>query len=1069
MNIKVTQKIIKDMCGTASFKRGEAYHRANKVTITDYSTNRCAAIVKGAEDFQVSIEIDMSGRIQPSCSCPVLGDFSKSCQHVAAVLLAIQEQKLQRNNPSVLLSEQSNERQMSEGILSIFQEARIRKTRHQLHFEKRQVLDVRFSLIPCVFGKGRRLFGVALSIGKMKVTSIHMFLHRVKAGKNYTLSPDFIFDPSEHCFTEEVDIVLHELIRVAQDEMALLEASLKDIDGAAHSEVLLIPPSAWEVLAPLLAELADIVIEEAGQAPQRLQFIKGVPPLQFRVEELHKAYQLMVKGFDQMLLFHAYNVVLDGGKVFQLNEENCELLLELQEMLVAPDTNHVPIPPHQLNMFLSKVVPSLKKIGQVDLSKEVTENIMKPPLVAKLYLDRLKNRLLAGVEFHYEHIVIQPLENTEYQTGPMIIRDYKKEEEILKIMEESGFTKTDGGYFMQNEELEYNFLYHVLPELQPLVQIFATTAVRHRLVKKSTFPKIVVKVKKDRTNWLEFTFKMDGISDDQIKNVLQALEIKQKYYRLPNDTLLSLETREMEEIHRFLQAGPVQDDHYMTTLDMPIIESLKFLELIEESEVFDPEDSFREFLNQLRHPEKLEFEVPQCLKGILRDYQVQGFKWMKALASYEFGGVLADDMGLGKTVQSIAFIVSELDNIRISKQPALIVCPSSLTYNWLHEMMTFAPDIQALVIDGNQAMRKELRRDLHDIDVLITSYPLLRQDLSWYEKQTFHTVFFDEAQAFKNPMTQTARAVKKIKAAHRFGLTGTPIENSQEELWSIYHVVFPQLFRGLEEYSYLNRKDISRRVRPFLLRRLKGDVLTELPGKREALEFSELLPEQKELYAAFLAKLRFDTLKHLDKESFRKNRIRILAGLTRLRQICCHPGLFVDGYTGSSAKFEQLLQLLEESRLSGRRVLIFSQFTKMLEIIGRELTMQGQTYFYLDGNTPSEERVELCDRFNGGERDVFLISLKAGGTGLNLTGADTVILYDLWWNPAVEEQAAGRAHRMGQKSTVQVVKLIARGTIEEKMNELQEKKRDLITDIIEFKENASSALTEEDIREILMI
>ncbi len=1069
MDVKITQKLIKDMCGSASFKRGEAYYRANRVTITDDRTNQCTAIVKGAEDFQVTVEKDLSGRMQTSCSCPTLGDFSKSCQHVAAVLLAIQEIKLHRNHSSAVLSGHSIEEEPSEGVLSLFHEGRGRKSRHQLHFEKRQVLNIRFSLVPYLFGKGQRLFGVELFIGQMKISPVRTFLQHVKLGTPCTLFPAFTFDPAEHCFVAEVDMVLHELIRVARDEMTLLEAAPHDAQHAARPEVLLIPPSAWGVLVPLLVCLPDIWVEQEGEAPQRLQVAAGVPPLHFLVEEEDGKYQMTVKGFNRMLLFSAYNVVLEGGKVFQLNEEDCERLLELQEMLIAPGVNHVPIPFGQLHFFLNKVVPGLRKIGQVDLSKEVAEHMIKTPLVAKLYLDRLKNRLLAGLEFHYDHIVIQPLEDPEYQTDPMIMRDLKKEREILEMMEESGFTKTDGGYFMQNEELEYDFLYHVLPELQPLVQIYATTAVRHRLVKKSAFPKIVVKVKKERTNWLEFTFKMDGISDDQIKEILQALEIKQKYYRMPNDSLLSLETKEMEEIRRFLQAGPVQDDHYMTKLDMPIIESLKFLELMEESEVFDPEDSFRQFLDQLSQPEKLYFEVPQTLKEILRGYQIQGFKWMKALASYGFGGVLADDMGLGKTVQSIAFIVSELANIRACGKTALIVCPSSVTYNWLHEIMAFAPEVQAIVIDGNQEVRRELRRDLHDIDVLITSYPLLRQDFSWYEKQSFHTVFFDEAQAFKNPMTQTARAVKKIKADHRFGLTGTPIENSQEELWSIYHVVFPQLFRGLQEYSHLTTKDISRRARPFLLRRLKEDVLTELPGKREAIEFSELLPEQKELYAALLAKLQYDTLKHLDKESFRKNRIRILAGLTRLRQICCHPGLFVDGYTGSSAKFEQLLQILEESRLSGRRVLIFSQFTKMLDLIGRELTMQGQAYFYLDGQTPSAERVERCNRFNEGERDVFLISLKAGGTGLNLTGADTVILYDLWWNPAVEEQAAGRAHRMGQKNTVQIIKLIARGTIEEKMNDLQEKKRDLITDILEFEEKVSSTLTEEDIREILMM
>lgn len=1054
MDIKINQKIIKELCGSVSFKRGEAYFRAGKVTIHEDSADLCRATVKGADDFHVTIEKDNARRIQPSCSCPTLGNFSKSCQHIAAVLLAIAEKKSSGG--------QLNAQQLSEGILTLFQDKPIRKSRHQLHFEKRQVLDVQFTLKPCTIGDGENLFGVELTIGQMKISAIRDFLQHLEAGKRCTLSPTFTFDPNEHCFDNEVDMVLHQLIRVARDELAVSNAT-------SSQEVLLIPPSAWKGLMSLLVQVPVLLVELDGQITQPLRLVDGVPPLQFNVEEVDGEYQLTVKGLERIQLFDAYHVVLHDGAVFQLDSQDCERLMQLQQMFATPSKHCVPIPSEQMDMFLNKVVPGLRKIGQVHLSQHVIAEMQKTPLVAKLYLDRLKNRLLAGLEFHYEHIIIQPLEDAEQQLGQMILRDYKKEQEILDLMEESGFTKTDGGYFMQNEELEYGFLYHVLPHLQPIAQIYATTAVRNRLAKSNHFPKISVKVKKERTNWLEFKFKMDGISQKQVKEILQALEIKQKYYRLPNDSLLSLETKEMEEIRRFLLAGLVQDDHFEATLNMPILESLKFLDLIGDSEVFTPEESFRQFIDQLLHPETLDFDVPPSLERILRDYQKQGFKWMKQLASYGFGGVLADDMGLGKTVQSIAFIVSELANIRASKQPVLIVCPSSVTYNWLHELMQFAPELQAIVIDGEQAARQVLLRDLENVDVLITSYPLLRRDLSSYEKQMFHTVFFDEAQAFKNPLTQTARAVKKIRANHRFGLTGTPVENSQEELWSIYHVIFPQLFQGLQEYSYLTRKAIARRVRPFLLRRLKEDVLMELPSKNEALEMSELLPEQKELYAALLAKLRVDTLKHLDKDTFRKNRIRILAGLTRLRQICCHPSLFVEGYTGSSAKFEQLLQILEESRLSGRRVLIFSQFTKMLELIGRELTKQGESYFYLDGQTPSEERVELCNRFNGGERDVFLISLKAGGTGLNLTGADTVILYDLWWNPAVETQAADRAYRMGQKNTVQVIKLIARGTIEEKMNELQEKKRNLIADIIESDEKASGALTEEDIREILRV
>ncbi|RID86669.1 helicase SNF [Peribacillus asahii] len=1070
MDIKVNYKIIKEMCGTVSFKRGDSFYRASKVTFNQYSSDFCEATVNGTEDFHVTIEQDGTGNIQTKCSCPTLPNFQKCCQHIAAVLLAIYEHQRQGTFPIDVQGMQPNHGELTEEFITLFNDRPTRTSGHQLHFEKRKVLDAMFTCKPFSIGNGQYLFGIEVKIGHMKLQNIRDFLQNVKHGEPSTLSSTFKYDPSLHCFSNDSDAVIHQLIRVVQDEKSFLEALPNLSDCTVRNQTLLIPPSTWMGLVPLLTKTPLVTIEHNGHSFESLRILDGPPPLQFTFEEIEgDDYQLTIKGFDRMVVLNSYSSVLCDGTVFQLEGKDCERLSKLKQMLATPDTNHIPIPHEKMDFFLKKIVPGMEKIGDVQLSKALSQEMTKTPLVAKLYLDRLKNRLLAGLEFQYENVVIQPLESRDIPTGPMIIRDMEKEEEILQLMEGSGFSKTEGGYYMQNEALEYEFLYHVVPKLHPLVQIYATTAVRNRIVRKNAHPKIRVKVKKERTNWLEFKFEMDGIADKQIREILAALEEKRKYYRLPNGSFLSLETKEMKEIHRFLNEVPVQDEDFEASLNMPIIQSLKHLDFIDDSQVFTVEESFSQFLDHIRNPGNLNFEVPQSLDNILRDYQKHGYKWMKALASYGFGGVLADDMGLGKTLQSITFIVSELSSIRDRRLPVLIVCPSSLTYNWLHEMMKFAPNLQAIVIDGNKADRKELQKDIKDIDVIITSYPLLRQDIKWYENQTFHTVFFDEAQTFKNPLTQTARAVKRIRADNRFGLTGTPVENSLEELWSIYHIVFPQLFQGLKEYSHLSRKTIARRVRPFLFRRMKEDVLIELPEKTESLEVSELLPEQKKLYAAYLAKLRHDTLKHLDKDTIRKNRIRILAGLTRLRQICCHPALFVEGYTGSSAKYDQLLQILEESRLSGRRVLIFSQFTKMLKLIGKEITMRGQTYFYLDGQTPSEERVEICNRFNDGERDLFLISLKAGGTGLNLTGADTVILYDLWWNPAVEEQATDRAHRMGQKNVVQVIKLVARGTIEEKMNELQEKKRELIADIIDSEEKASVMLTEEDIREILMI
>ena len=1029
MNKAVNRKIILERCGEISYKRGDVYCRQQQVDFSRYESNFCEATVNG--EFEVSIRT-MNDDFQTTCSCPKLASYQKECQHVAAVLLAIMEHQQNGTVPPL-----KQEDRLSTGFLTLFNERLARPMAHQLHFEDRSLLDVTFI---CEADDKKRL-NIGLEIDNVKV-EMKQFLHHLQYGQENGL-----YNPAVHCFHKETAALLEQLIKI------------KD-DASEAGDALFIPPAFWEVLVPLLREAPSVKLVYHHCIYDGFAVSNGPLPLHFVLDEQQR---LHMNGLEQIAVLPMYNAVFAEGKLVLLRNEDSKRLADLQQMLEASGANHIYIANEQLPFFLERVVPGLKRLGECTFLGEQFE---KTPLVAKLYLDRVRNRLLAGIEFQYEHTVINPLE--EERTPPLLIRDKDKEAVILELMEESDFAKTDGGYFLQNEELEYRFLYHVLPKLQKMMQVYATTAVRNRIFRENPKPKIRVKIKKERTNWLEFKFDMDSIPEKQIKDVLQALEEKRKYYRLRDGSLMSLETREFEEIQRFLKAVPAQEEDVLAGFEVPLVQGLRLLDVVDNQNTFELEQSFRTFLDTIEQPDKLNIPVPEQLEHILRDYQIHGYKWLKTLAHYSFGGILADDMGLGKTLQSITYMVSELTDIRAMRQPVLVVCPSSLTYNWLSEIRKFAPELNALIIDGDKAERYAKCKKADDKDVIITSYPLLRRDVKWYEKQTFHTIFFDEAQAFKNPVTQTAKAVKSLQADRKFALTGTPIENSLEELWSIFYVIFPELFLGLKAYSQLTREQIARRVRPFLLRRIKEDVLSELPEKVESLQLAELLPEQKKLYGAYLAKLRHDTLKHLDKDTFRKNRIRILAGLTRLRQICCHPGLFVDNYKGGSAKFEQLLQILEESQNAGRRVLIFSQFTSMLSLIGRELANEGRSYFYLDGQTPSEERVKLCERFNAGEGDLFLISLKAGGTGLNLTGADTVILYDIWWNPAVEEQAMDRAHRMGQNNVVQVIKLVSRGTIEEKMNELQEKKRRLIEQIIEPGES-TSALTEEDIREILMI
>ncbi len=1045
------------MCGTVSFKRGDSFYRADRVTFQSYHPQGCEATVTGAEEFQVKVEVD-HGDFQTTCSCPSLPSFKNECQHIAAVLLAIYDYQKKGTVPFIPSEHPNANQELTNGLLTLFANQPKRSSGHQHHFENRQVVE---AAITCkiISVMDKEMLGVELTIQSFLVHDIRDFLENIKKGTPIALSDSFSYDPSVHCFQRETDAVISQLVQVIHDEK---------VHGVVpNSQMLLITPTSWERLQPFLvkAPQVSLLVDELTYSGIRLS--KKTLPLQFEVTDVKGGgYQLKVQGLDQIIVMHSYGLVLAKGEIYQIPYEDMDRLVEMNLMLANTMAGCIPIPKEQLDFFLEKVVPGLKKLGTVQISSTVSKHIFHTPLVAKLYLDRVSNRLLAGLEFHYENIVINPLESHEHQARFIAARDVGKEQAILKLMEESSFAATDSGYVLHNEELEYEFLYHAVPKLEKLVQIYATTAVRNRLFKGSAHPKIRIKMKKERTNWLEFKFEMEGMAEKEIRAVLAALEEKRKYYRLKNGSLLSLETREFEEIDRFLNTLPIQPEDWESELNIPVVRGLQFLD--GDSKVFMFEDSFRQFINTIQNPGEMKFEVPKLVEPILHEYQKQGYQWMKTLAHFGFGGILADDMGLGKTLQSISFILSELPTIRGKKLPVLVVCPSSLTYNWLSEMMKFAPELQAVVMDGTKTERVKLQNNLDGLDVVITSYPLLLKDLTWYQKQSFRVVFFDEAQAFKNPVSQTAKAVRRIQANYRFALTGTPVENSLEELWSIFHVVFPELFLGFKEYSNLTRKQIARRIRPFLLRRMKEEVLSDIPGKMEWMETVELLPDQKNLYAAYLAKLKEDTLKHLDKDTIRKNRIKILAGLTRLRQICCHPALFVDGYKGSSSKFEQLLKIVDEARFSGRRMLIFSQFTKMLTLIGRELANQGIPFFYLDGQTPSEERLERCNRFNEGERDIFLISLKAGGTGLNLTGADTVILYDLWWNPAVEEQAADRAHRIGQTNEVQVIKLIARGTIEEKINELQEKKRDLMSEIIDSKQNSAASLTEDDIREILM-
>ncbi|RNB92317.1 helicase SNF [Brevibacillus fluminis] len=1106
MGFQLTSRIIMQLCGRLAYDRGEAYNRAKKVIFSTYDADASLyeATVRGTSNYQVNIQLDQTG-VEAECTCSSFGSSDYYCKHIAAVLLTIRDTQsgktpirsfasmlhpdsqpladegyLQpRSTNSRTTGIQAADRQLTNRILDLFHEKPVRASVARPLFDPRAVLDLEFTLKVATIGFGQRrsLFGIELKLGPKRlyvVQKIREFLDHVARGATYFFSKNFTYDPTAHCFQRENDAVIQALIGLFQNEQVYREsiAMYSSYTRNDNERRMLISPASWDALFPLLTQAPNVKLVQEEAVYDGLQLTTDPLPLHFDFDQSSQSsYRLDIQGLETITVLEPYNIVLCNGKVTKLAPEPCRRLAEIKQTLHSPGKQHLLIAQEQMEPFMVKVVPGLLSLGSVHVAQAVSDRIEQTPLSAKLYLDRIRDRLLAGLEFHYGDIKINPLAASSQKSGAerILIRDGEKEQRILELMDQSNFTKTEEGYYLEDEEAEYDFLYYRLPELKKLLTVFATTAVKLRMHPGNTVPKVTVDVN-ERTNWLELGFELDGIPEKEIRLVIRSLEEKRRYYRMADGSLLPLESAEFGEISQLMSdMGVTAIDLKTAGIHIPVVRGLHLLDRERQGNSVKLGKSFRRLLENMRNPDNLDFRVPVELDGVLRDYQKYGFQWMKTLAHYQFGGILADDMGLGKTLQSIAFIVSILPEIREREEPVLIVAPASLVYNWQNELKRFAPQIRSVIADGTKAERTRLIKAYADADVVITSYPLLRRDVEQYAARSFHTLFLDEAQVFKNHATQTAHAVKELVARHRFALTGTPVENRLEELWSIYDAVFPELFDNRKAFHNLTRDAVAKRIRPFLLRRLKTDVLKELPDKIETLQASALLPDQKKLYAAYLAKLQQETLKHLNEDGFQKSRIRILAGLTRLRQLCCHPALFVEDYTGSSAKFEQLFEIIEECRAAGKRLLIFSQFTDMLRMIGRELGFQGVPFFYLDGQTPGAERVELCRRYNEGERELFLISLKAGGTGLNLTGADTVILYDLWWNPAVEQQAADRAHRIGQKNVVQIIRLVTQGTVEDKMFELQQKKKNLIEEVIKPGQEELSALTEEDIREILMI
>ena len=716
-----------------------------------------------------------------------------------------------------------------------------------------------------------------------------------------------------------------------------------------------------------------------------------------------------------------------------------------------------------LPLFYTRVLKPLESWGRIRQQGVRLEDYEPEPLKALFRFDSPgPNEVVMEPILSYGDLRFHPIEDENLPRT--LCRDVPGEFRVSRLINRYFRYKDSEGIravVQDDEEALYRLLEEGVGEFARLGQVEVSQSMERMKVLPPPVPKMSVSVKE---GWLELAVDTEGLSPGDLEGILEAYGEKKRYYRLKTGEFLTLGEDGLKVVSGlFRDMGVSKKELRQGRIRLPSYRALYLDQLLRGNGGKVRYARSREFMERVLRmgEDNPDYAAPESMEGVLRDYQKDGFCWLKALDENGFGGILADDMGLGKTIQVIALLLDVYGGKERTEEPSLVICPASLVYNWQKEIRRFAPELKTAAVIGPAGRRAEILKEIQENEsspvILITSYDLFRRDVGQYRAMKYRYEILDEAQYIKNASTQNSRAVKAIEARTRLAVTGTPMENHLGELWSIFDFLMPGFlfsygkFHKDYELPILGGDgEALERLRllaaPFILRRVKEDVLRELPPKVEQVIYAGLEGEQKKLYAAWALRLR----KRLEsaRGDLGAERFSILADLTRLRQICCDPRLSVDRYKGSSAKLDCCMELVRRGLEGGHRILLFSQFTSMLELIEERLCKEGVPFLKLTGATPKEERERLVGRFSQNQEPVFLISLKAGGTGLNLTAADMVIHYDPWWNAAAQDQATDRTHRIGQKRQVMVYRLIAKNTVEENMLVLQQSKEMLSRQLI---------------------
>lgn len=881
----------------------------------------------------------------------------------------------------------------------------------------------------------------------------------VKYGK------DFSFDPRyQRLSIKEKKII--DFLEKVKDIESTSSGFMKRQDKYIDGKMLIIPDFLIREFFNIISKNRVYLNEGFFYKPVETEIIFDKPNIKISLKGLEKEYILSLEDGIPEKIDKKGTVFLYASSIYLPSFEYC---YDISSYLnIFNNTKSISIDKNQEIRILYRLLPKLYTLSDyISINKSIKNKIVKENVEFRFYFDKVNKDITLTLKVKYGELEFNIFH--EY-TNKIIYRDLNKEGEVISFLRSLGFEASgDKLYLLLGDDYLFKFFKYDIDKLQDIGEVFYSQ--NFKIIKNINNKNIIGQIKSGKFDYFELKFKIDDIPETEVKDIILALRDNLKYFKLKNGEFLDLEEIELKNFIKLLDVLSLENEIDGDSILFSKNKGLYLDSFIKDNNIryIKGKKELSQIQKKIKDINKLTFKEPLQLSAELRPYQKEGYNWLKTMDYLGFGGILGDEMGLGKTIQAITFILSSLPS------RTLIVAPTSLIYNWSSEIEKFAPTIRYAVVNGSKDERCNIINTIEKYDVIITTYNLVKRDLEEYEKIQFDYCFIDEAQYIKNSTSQNSLAVKKIKSYRKFALTGTPLENSLMELWSIFDFIMPGYLFDEKRFSVRYHKrlneseevleELNKLIKPFILRRYKKDVIKELPLKIEKKLVVSMSEEQEKVYSIYADHAKSLIEKKVKDDDLKTSKIEILSYITKLRQLCLDPSVLINDYIGTSGKVEALIEILQQGIEEGHKILVFSQFTSVLKNITNKLKTENILYSYLDGSIPSEKRLELVNEFNEGKNSVFLISLKAGGTGLNLTSADIVIHFDPWWNPAVEDQATDRAHRFGQTNIVEVIKLIAKNSIEEKIVNLQDEKRKLIEKILDNENDISSinTLSEEDI------